>query len=73
MYLLREVSFEGTHLENQYVASVGLDGAFLEDRLAALPGMRFRRQGDLIDFGWRYKSLADWADANLHDEQEGMH
>ncbi len=72
MYVLREVSFEGTLLDNHYVASVGLVGAALEDRLASLPGMRFRRQGDLIDFGWRHVSLAAWADANLREEKEGL-
>jgi hypothetical protein len=67
MYLLREVAFEGTLLDNHYVASVGLLGAALEDRLAHLPGMRFSRQGDLIDFGWQHPGLAAWADANLSD------
>jgi len=73
MYLLREVSFEGTLLDNHYVASVGLLDSSLEDRLANLAGMRFSRQGDLIDFGWRHADLAAWADANLSDEKEGLH
>lgn len=72
MYVLREVSFEGTLLDNHYAASVGLAGSAIEDRLASLPGMRFRRQGDLIDFGWRHASLAAWADANLREEKEGL-
>jgi hypothetical protein len=37
----------------------------LEDRLRGLPGLRFRRQGDLIEFGWRYADLAAWGAANL--------
>lgn len=65
MYLLREVTFEGTLLHNPYVHSVGLEGGFLEDRLRALRGIRFARQGDLVDFGWRYSSLREWADANF--------
>lgn len=72
MYILREVSFEGTLLDNHYVASVGLLGSVLEDRLANLPGVRFRRQGDLIDFGWRYGDFAAWADFNFRDEKEGL-
>jgi hypothetical protein len=63
MYLLRDVVFEGTLLDNPYVASVGLDGGVLRDRLAALPGLRVRRQGDLLDFVWEYPSLAAWGDA----------
>lgn len=65
LYLLREITFEGSLLDNPYTGSVGLDGTFLEDRLRGLPGLAFKRQGDLIEFGWRYPSLAAWADANL--------
>jgi len=63
MYLLRGVRFAGTLLENQYLASVGLQGSTLEDKLRGLTALRFRRQGDLIDFGWRYTNLEDWASA----------
>ena len=73
MYLLREVSFAGNLLDNGYLQSVGLCGELLEERLVALPGLRFRRQGDLIDFGWRYAHLADWTDANFGDVQEGRY
>ena len=37
------------------------------DRLRRLPGLAFRRQGDLTDFGWRYPDLRAWADASLRD------
>jgi hypothetical protein len=60
LHLLREVDFQGTLLDNPYLASVGLVGAPLEDRLRSLPGIRFRRQGDLADFGWEHDSLAAW-------------
>ena len=63
MYFLREIQFEGTLLENPYLASVGLQGTFLEERLRALPGMAFQRQGDLFDYGWRFPNLERWADA----------
>jgi hypothetical protein len=65
MYLLREVHFEGTLLQNPYVASVGCDWITLEERLRGLPGMTFIRQGDLVDFGWRYPDLRTWGAANL--------
>ncbi|MCA9518533.1 MAG: DUF1819 domain-containing protein, partial [Myxococcales bacterium] len=65
LYLLRGVAFDGTLLDNPYVASVGLTGAALDDRLRALPALAFRRQGDLIDFGWRHRDLAAWASARL--------
>lgn len=70
LYLMREVTFEGGLLENQYLASVGLEGRFLEGRLASLPGMQFVRQGDLFDFGWRHPNLAAWTKANLQDAEE---
>jgi hypothetical protein len=65
VYLLRGVRFEGTLLENPYLASVGLQGNTLEDRLRGLSALRFRRQGDLVDFGWRYDGLEDWASSAL--------
>lgn len=65
MYLLRETEFEGTLLDNPYVASVGLRGGALEVRLRGLPGLAFSRQGDLTAFGWRHDNLVDWARARL--------
>lgn len=65
MYFLREIQFEGTLLENPYLASVGLQGAFLEERLRAVPGMTFQRQGDLFDYGWGYTDLGEWTDARF--------
>lgn len=67
LYLLRETEFEGTLLDNPYTNSVGLDSGALEERLRGLPGLSFRRQGTLVDFGWRYPDLLAWADANLPD------
>ncbi len=65
MHLLRELEFEGTLMDNPYLRSVGLDGDVLADRLAMLPSLRFGRQGDLVDFGWRFESLRAWADATV--------
>jgi hypothetical protein len=65
MYLLRDVDFAGTLLENPYAASVGLQGGALESRLRGLKALRFRRQGDLVDFGWQYSDLVDWASATI--------
>ncbi|GMV44306.1 MAG: hypothetical protein AMXMBFR64_60220 [Myxococcales bacterium] len=63
LHLLRETSFEGTLLDNPYLRSVGLAGAPLEDRLRALPGVSFRRQGDLVDLAFAHDGLAAWAAA----------
>lgn len=65
LYLLRSVRFEGSLLANPYLASVGLAGAGLERRLQTLPGLRFRRQGDLIDWGWAWPDLAAWSAAQF--------
>jgi hypothetical protein len=65
LYLLREVAIESTLLCNPYLRSLGLEGPALEDRLRALPGLTFRRQGDLIDFGWQHEGLLAWADAHV--------
>ena len=68
MYLLREIRFEGTLLANPYLASVGLEQGILEDRLRTLRSLAFRRQADLVDFGWHYVDLAAWSQASLHSE-----
>lgn len=65
LYLLREVEFEGGLLDNPYFRSVGLEGDFLESRLRSLEGLAFERQGDLVDFGWRFPDLASWANARF--------
>ena len=64
-YLLREVDFAGTLLQNPYLASVGLAGEQLDERLRGLSVLRYRRQADLADFGWRHASLLEWAEAML--------
>jgi hypothetical protein len=61
LYLLRDVEFEGTLVDNPYTRSAGLEGALLDERLRALPGIAFRRQADLVDFGWQYPDLRAWA------------
>lgn len=70
VHLLREVSFEGSLLENPYLRSVGLEGALLADRLRALPGLGFRRQANLLDLTWESPDLPAWARVNglLGDE-----
>lgn len=60
LYLLREVRFEGTLLQNPFLRSVGLEGRDLDRRLQSLPNLRFRRQGDLVDFGWKCGDLEEW-------------
>lgn len=67
MYLLRGVEFDGTLIDNPYTASVGLDGGVLPDRLSAVPGLRVRRQGNLLDFAWEFESLAEWGAALAGD------
>ncbi len=57
MYLLRSLRFSGTLTANPYLASVGLSDGFLDQRLRALPGLRFRRMGDLTEFDWDFPNL----------------
>lgn len=63
LYFLRRLRFEGSLLDNPYLASVGLAGGALQARLRALPGLDFRSQGGLADFGWRYEGLQAWSRA----------
>lgn len=61
LYLLRGLSFEGTILDNPYLASVGLSEGFLEHRLRRLPGLSFSRMNDLHEFNWQYPDMKSWA------------
>ena len=72
MYLLRDVQFDGTLLQNPYAESVGLDSSSFDDRLRGLPGIAFRRQGELLDFDWRYPGLRAWCAANVAPREERL-
>lgn len=65
MYLLRPIEHTGTALDNPYARSIGLDRDALTERLRALPGLRFGRQGDLTDLRYDHPDLGHWADAML--------
>ena len=65
LYLLRGVTFEGTLIDNPYLASVGLVHGVLTDRLRTLDALQFRRQADLVDIAWAHPDLATWANHNI--------
>lgn len=65
LYLLRGVSHPGAPLGNPYLASVGLTGGALHDRLRRVPGLTFRAQAGVVDLGWDHPDLATWAQAHL--------
>ncbi len=65
LHLLRGVDHAGTLLANPYLASVGLDGGFLDDALRRLPGVRYSRMGDLRDLEFEYADLPAWAEGCL--------
>ena len=73
LYLLREIDFAGTLTSNPYLASVGLDGDDLAARLRMLPALEFRRQADLVDFGWRYPDLTAWASATVASSAHNLY
>jgi hypothetical protein len=62
LYLLRSIEFQGTLIDNPYLASVGLLGPELDRRLRTFPDCPLRRQGELFEFSWRFTNLAQWAD-----------
>jgi len=65
MYLLREVEYVGSLLKNPYVASLGFELETLVGRLRTIPSLGFKRQGDLLHFGWQYENLLQWAEGEL--------
>lgn len=62
LYLLRGVRFAGTLTENPYLASVGLEGGLLDQRLRNLSAVRFRRMAQLTEFEWSEPSLSAWSE-----------
>ncbi len=65
LYTLRALRFDGNLLKNPYLASLGLVGGHLTDRLRALKTIQFRQVGDVHEFDWRYPNLATWAVGEL--------
>lgn len=63
LYLLRITQFEGTLLDNPYLASLGLYGEFVMPRLHRLPDVRVRMLGDTFEVEWAFASLTDWVQA----------
>ncbi len=62
LQLLRGIDFDGTLIDNPYLASVGLVEGVLDQRLRALPGVTFRRMAQLTEFEWDAPSLTAWAE-----------
>ena len=60
LHLLRALEFEGALLDNPYLASVGLAGGALGDRLRGLDGVRYARMGDLAELEFDAPPLAPW-------------
>lgn len=65
LHLLRKVRFAGTMFDNPYLASVGLEGAPLADRLRTLAAVHYTRVGDLHDFEWQADNLVEWAEKTV--------
>ncbi len=65
LYTLRGLRFDGTLIDNPYLASLGLVGGYLADRLRALRTIEFRQIGDVYEFDWRFPDLEAWAAATL--------
>lgn len=62
LYLLREISFDGTLTNNPYLRSVGIPDNALADRLRAHPDVSLTQISDVFEFEWAYPSLERWAE-----------
>jgi hypothetical protein len=63
LYLLRDLSFDGTLVDNPYLRSVGLSPSALAERLRGHPDVSLSQMSDVFEFDWAYPSLARWAEA----------
>lgn len=68
LHLLRGVRTEGTLTVNAYTTSVGLEGEGLEDRLARLPWLSYRKQAGIVEVEWESPDLSCWAKSFLSAE-----
>jgi hypothetical protein len=65
LYLLRDLSFDGTLIDNPYLASLGVIGRVVDERFNTLSSIHFRRIGSTFEIGWIYPNLERWAHAEL--------
>ncbi len=65
LYVLKDLSFQGTLLNNPYWRSMGLTGSILDQRLGRLSCLEFRRLADVYEFNWEYPDLTTWAISEL--------
>ena len=63
LYLLRETTFTGTLYDNPYLRSVGLEGGLVDDKMRQVPGLDYRRVGNLVDITWHHDDLPSWVSA----------
>lgn len=63
MHALRGIRHTGTLTDNPYLASVGLSGGLLEQRLRTLPGITFRRMAHLTEIDWEAETLTAWSES----------
>lgn len=61
LYALRGLRFHGSLVENPYLASLGLVGGALAERLRGLAAVGMRRIGDVHEIDWRFPDLDSWA------------
>ena len=61
LYLLRAVKTEKPMLDGPYLRSVGLAGPNVEALLRSVPGISYRRLGDVQEVEWGSPDLATWA------------
>lgn len=69
LHVLRAVRFRGSFVKNPYLASLGLAGGDLADRLRALSAIEFRQVGDVHELDWRYPDVLAWAREDLALEE----
>lgn len=65
LYLLRDVTFEGTLWANPYLRSVGIGEDALTSRLRPGTGVHWERQADLRSLHWEHPDLRSWASATV--------
>lgn len=66
LYALREITFQGSILENPYLKSVGLTGSFLISQINQTTTISVNQLADVTSLEWKYPNLLGWMNNEIN-------
>ncbi len=62
LFLLREIRFDGSLVDNPYLRSLGITDSVLDHHLRGAASVALRRAGNLWEFDWHHENLLRWSE-----------